>query len=159
MSTSQLLSGALVATGLVLAAGCSRTEAKREAHEAAAEVRTAAAHRRRPAGRWLADHQGPGQYFADREIKARYINVSTRDGVVGLSGYVESPEARLKAVQIARNTDGVRSVEDKLLIGVAPGARTPSRPALARPTPSPRWAATATTTRSVAANAATASFD
>ena len=124
MKTSQLLSGALVAAGLVLAAGCSRTEANREAHEAAAEVRTAAAHAGdRLADGWLTT-KVQAKYFADREIKARYINVSTRDGVVSLSGYVESPEARLEAVQIARNTDGVRSVEDRLLIGVAPGKET-----------------------------------
>ncbi len=124
MSTSQLLSGALVAAGLVLAAGCNRAEANREAHEAAAEVRTAAAHAGdRLADGWLTT-KVQAKYFADREIKARYINVSTRDGVVSLSGYVESPEARLEAVQIARNTEGVRSVEDKLLIGVAPDSDT-----------------------------------
>ncbi len=124
MGTSQLLSGALAASLVLAAAGCNRTEANREAHEAAAEVRTAAAHAGdRLADGWLTT-KVLAQYFADREIKARYINVTTRDGVVSLSGYVESPEARMEAVQIARNTNGVRGIEDKLLIGVAPGKDT-----------------------------------
>jgi len=116
MKTSQLLSGALAVAGLVLAAGCNRAEADREAREAAAEVRTAAAEAGdRLADGWLTT-KVQAQYFADREIKARYINVSTRDGVVSLSGYVESPEARQEAVQIARNTDGVRRVENQLVV-------------------------------------------
>ncbi len=124
MRTSQLLSGALAAVAMVAGAGCNRADADREAREAAAEVRTAAAQAGdRLADGWLTT-KVQAQYFADRQIKARYINVSTHDGVVRLSGYVESPEARQAAVQIARNTDGVRSVQDELLIGVSPDKET-----------------------------------
>jgi hyperosmotically inducible protein len=119
MTTPQLLSGALGLT-LSLTVACNRTDANREARDAAAEVRAAAAEAGdRLSDGWLTT-KVQAQYFADQDIKARYINVSSRDGVVTLSGYVESPEARAEAVQIARNTDGVRSINDKLLIGVSP---------------------------------------
>jgi hyperosmotically inducible periplasmic protein len=119
MTTPQLLSGALGLT-LSLSVACNRTDANREAREAATEVRAAAAQAGdRLSDGWLTT-KVQAQYFADQDIKARYINVSSRDGVVTLSGYVESPAARAEAVQIARNTDGVRSVDDQLLIGVSP---------------------------------------
>jgi osmotically-inducible protein OsmY len=70
------------------------------------------------------------QYFADDDIKARDIDVTTRDGVVTLRGTVGSEAARRQAVEIARNTDGVLDVTDSLAIGApagaAPQSRTPS---------------------------------
>jgi hyperosmotically inducible protein len=119
MTTPQLLAGAF---GLVLAAtaGCNRADADREARDAAAGVRAAAGQAgERLADSWLTT-KVQAQYFADDDVKGRYINVATRDGVVTIKGYVESQAAREQALQIARNTDGVRSVEDQLLIGVAP---------------------------------------
>jgi osmotically-inducible protein OsmY len=57
------------------------------------------------------------QYFADEDIKGREINVSTDDGVVTLSGTVDSEEAREQAINIARYTDGVGRVDDRLIVG------------------------------------------
>ena len=157
MRTSQLLSGA-VGAAILMAAGCNRTDANREAREAAAEVRTVAAEAGdRVADGWLTT-KVQAQYFADREIKARYITVSSRDGVVTLKGYVESPAARQEALQIARATKGVRSVNDQLLIGVAPGketfdAATGAADAVATGGSTSEYDAT------IAANAATASVD
>jgi osmotically-inducible protein OsmY len=109
-----------VGLAVVATMACNRTDANREARDAAAEVRSVA----EQAGDRLSDGwlttKVQAQYFADQDIKARYVNVSARDRVVTLSGYVESPEARAEAVQIARNTDGVQSVNDQLLIGVSP---------------------------------------
>ena len=62
------------------------------------------------------------QYFADDVVKGRRIDVTTNNGVVSLSGTVESEAERQKALQIARNTEGVRRVEDRL--GVAPQGTT-----------------------------------
>ena len=116
MKTPQLLTGTL-ALAVFFTAACNRTDTRQEAREAAAEVKTAAAN----AGEKLADGwlttKIQAQYFADDDVKSRYINVSTRDGVVTIKGYVESPEKRELALQIARNTDGVKQVNDQLLIG------------------------------------------
>jgi len=56
------------------------------------------------------------KFFADQAIKGRDIDVDTRSGVVTLSGVVEGEQARQRAVQIARETDGVTRVEDRLTV-------------------------------------------
>ncbi|RPJ70150.1 MAG: BON domain-containing protein [Acidobacteria bacterium] len=52
----------------------------------------------------------------DDTIEARHINVSTRDNVVTLSGTVASARQRERAVQLAKETEGVKSVKDELRI-------------------------------------------
>ena len=61
---------------------------------------------------------------ADDLVNASAIDVDTNSRVVTLSGSVESTEARARAVGLARNTDGVESVVDRLVIGAAPTAIT-----------------------------------
>ena len=46
--------------------------------------------------------------------KARQINVETRDGVVQLSGFVDSAAAKSAAEATAKNVEGVKKVENKL---------------------------------------------
>ncbi|HXW08806.1 MAG TPA: BON domain-containing protein [Vicinamibacterales bacterium] len=53
----------------------------------------------------------------DDLVKASAIDVDTTDGVVTLSGTVSSEAERQRAVQLARETQGVRSVQDRLRIG------------------------------------------
>jgi osmotically-inducible protein OsmY len=50
----------------------------------------------------------------DPVTKAHQINVETFKGNVQLSGFVESNEARTRALQLARETEGVRKVKDAL---------------------------------------------
>ena len=50
----------------------------------------------------------------DDHVKARAINVDTADSVATLSGVVASNDERKRAVQLARDTDGIRRVVDKL---------------------------------------------
>ena len=57
---------------------------------------------------------------ADDTVKAYRIDVDTKDRVVTLSGAVDTPQARERAVELARGTDGVRDVVDRLT--VMPGA-------------------------------------
>src|SRR5687768_17891977 len=118
MHRTQLFVGTLAL--VVVVGGCNRTETKREARETAAEVKAAASR----AGEQLADSwlttKVQAQYFADDDIKSRYITVSSRDGIVTVKGFVESEDVRQQALQIARNTDGVRQVDDQLLIGQPP---------------------------------------
>ena len=59
----------------------------------------------------------------DRAVKARDIEVETRDGVVQLSGFVDSEDASTAAVMRARAVDGVAEVRNDLSI------RTDDRPA------------------------------
>ena len=53
---------------------------------------------------------------ADDSVKALEINVDTRNGVVTLTGDVDSAIAKERAVQIARSTDGVREVVDNITV-------------------------------------------
>jgi hyperosmotically inducible periplasmic protein len=57
---------------------------------------------------------------ADDTVKSYRIDVDTKDRVVTLSGAVDTPDARTRAVEIARGTEGVRDVVDQLV--VSPGA-------------------------------------
>lgn len=57
---------------------------------------------------------------ADDTVKSYRIDVDTKESVVTLSGAVDTPAARQRAVELARNTEGVRDVVDQLTI--SPGA-------------------------------------
>ena len=48
---------------------------------------------------------------------ARDVNVTTYRGVVQLSGFVESDQVKQRAEQVAKQVDGVRSVENDLRVG------------------------------------------
>jgi hyperosmotically inducible periplasmic protein len=52
----------------------------------------------------------------DDTVKAHEINVDTKNGVVTLTGDVDSPIAKERAVQIAKGTDGVREVVDNMTV-------------------------------------------
>jgi hyperosmotically inducible periplasmic protein len=62
------------------------------------------------------------QLTTDELVKARNINVDTRDGVVTLTGTVQSAAEEAKALQIARSTKGVANVVDNIVIAPEPGA-------------------------------------
>lgn len=50
----------------------------------------------------------------DPVTKAHQINVETFKGSVQLSGFVENETARSRALQLAKDTDGVKNVKDAL---------------------------------------------
>jgi len=50
----------------------------------------------------------------DPAINALYVNVDTNDGQVTLSGKVALPEQKAEAEQVARQTEGVRAVVNRL---------------------------------------------
>ena len=134
---------------VTVATGCNRAQAERDAERTAEQVKVAA----EQAGDRLADGwlttKIQAQFFADEDVKSRFINVSSRDGVVHLKGFVESDDARRQVLEITRNTDGVRQIDDQqLLVGrpvqefeVAPPAAPAPVPttgvasAVARPAP------------------------
>lgn len=59
---------------------------------------------------------------ADDTVKAYRIDVDTQDKVVTLKGEVDTPGAKTRAVELAKNTSGVRDVVDQLTVkaGVTP---------------------------------------
>lgn len=95
--TAALIVAALVATALV---GCSSTPTQQSVEEAiddgvvTAKVKAVLVH--------------------DPVTKLHRINVETFKGRVQLSGYVESDEARARALQLARGVDGVKKVTDAM---------------------------------------------
>lgn len=54
---------------------------------------------------------------ADGDINPFNIDVDTNEGVVTLQGRVEKEEARRKAEQLARETDGVKRVINLVKVG------------------------------------------
>jgi len=54
--------------------------------------------------------------IANRDVKARNINVDTSGGVVTLRGFVKTSEQAKKAVAIAKKTKGVKKVISKLTV-------------------------------------------
>jgi hypothetical protein len=83
--------GVLSALGLVFTVACSQTDAG-----ITTKVKTAMA--------------------ADPVVKAYQVDVTTRNKVVTLSGDVETTAAKEQAVRIARQTDGVRDVIDRVRV-------------------------------------------
>jgi osmotically-inducible protein OsmY len=75
-----------------------------------------------------AKHEGTGEYvddtvitgkvktaiFNEPTLKSAEINVETFKGVVQLSGFVTSAAAENKAVVVARNVEGVKSVKNDM---------------------------------------------
>ena len=56
------------------------------------------------------------QLANDEFLKSFQISVETRKGIVELSGFVDSQNAKDKAGQIARGVDGVKSVKNALIL-------------------------------------------
>ena len=63
------------------------------------------------------------KYFIDRDLKARNINVTTNKGVVTLTGHVDNDAQKREAEAIAKETNGVTKVDNKLAIGAAPAKK------------------------------------
>jgi osmotically-inducible protein OsmY len=105
-TTASLLIAAVLAAG---AAGCTSTEEKGGAESAGAT-----------AGRVVDDSVVTGKVkaalVADPVTKAHQINVETFQGTVQLSGFVDSNEAKSRASEIARTTEGVKDVKNSLQI-------------------------------------------
>lgn len=61
---------------------------------------------------------------ADDTVKAHQIDVTTNEGVVTLTGSVDTPAAKSRAVELARGTDGVRNVVDNITVAIPPPPAT-----------------------------------
>jgi hyperosmotically inducible protein len=54
--------------------------------------------------------------IADKNVKAHEVNVETREGVVQLSGFVDSTDAKSTAGEVARRVSGVKDVRNELQV-------------------------------------------
>lgn len=54
--------------------------------------------------------------IADPTVKAHEVNVETREGVVQLSGFVDSSEAKSTAADVAKRVAGVKDVQNDLQV-------------------------------------------
>jgi osmotically-inducible protein OsmY len=127
MKVPQLFCGVLA---LALAAGChrpaSREEVKQTASDAAAKIRVEGAQARdQLAAVWLST-KIHSKFVGDRDIDAKDISVSTKDGVVTLKGRVLNEPMRQLAVAIAKDTAGVTQVVSQLDVEIA-GPTAPPR--------------------------------
>jgi osmotically-inducible protein OsmY len=57
-----------------------------------------------------------GKYLLDKDLSSLAITVSCHDGKVVLTGSAESRELIARAAELARNTDGVHSVNNQLAV-------------------------------------------
>ena len=55
-------------------------------------------------------------YLTDPTLKAYQINVETFQNVVQLSGFVDNPQDATRAVEIASRVEGVRSVQNNIIV-------------------------------------------
>ena len=85
------LAGFISAAGMVFAVACGQTDAG---------ITTAV----------------KSKLAVDDTVKAYQVDVDTRDHIVTLKGDVNTSVAKERAVQIARNTNGVRDVIDQLRV-------------------------------------------
>jgi hyperosmotically inducible periplasmic protein len=85
---------------------------------------TAAAAQQRSVGQVIDDAtittEVKAKLAADKLSNLTKVGVSTREGVVTLTGDVDSLERKARAVQIASSVRGVRMVVDNLLVAGAP---------------------------------------
>ena len=97
----------LVAMMGAAAAACTTTKSEGPTEHAAAN-----------AGRVVDDSVITGKVkaalVADPTTKAHQISVETFQGVVQLSGFVDTTEARSRATQVAQQVEGVKNVKNDL---------------------------------------------
>jgi len=69
-----------------------------------------------PAGDAAITAEVKSNLLADSTVGGLNISVDTKDGVVSLTGSVKNQKEKATAVQIARQTPGVRDVQDNLTV-------------------------------------------
>jgi hyperosmotically inducible periplasmic protein len=56
------------------------------------------------------------KYLLEKGIKSFKVSVETKDGIVVLSGFVDTESAKMRAEQIAAGVSGVKSVKSALVV-------------------------------------------
>jgi hyperosmotically inducible protein len=125
---------------LLLAAtsvGCSRADRQ----EARTEGRQATAEASKAIDDAALTTKVKAALLADDQVKGTQINVDSNNGVVKLTGTVDSPGQVSRALEIAKGVQGVQKVENNLMAsakaapGVVPGTQPPGTSPTATPAP------------------------
>jgi hyperosmotically inducible protein len=95
------ITGALAATSLLALAGCKSSMVSPETRHADSGTTSVIEE----------------SLQANDDVKARKVEVETREGIVYLTGVVETEEARREAGRVAWRTEGVEGVENLLTVG------------------------------------------
>jgi osmotically-inducible protein OsmY len=66
------------------------------------------------------------ELLTDKDVKGTEVKVRTYNGEVQLSGFVDSPDQKIRAVQVARAVPGVRVVWDDLIVKAPATAQGPA---------------------------------
>src|SRR5512144_291979 len=70
-----------------------------------------------------------GQLLGDKDLNITQIDIETYKGVVQLSGFVDTPEAKNRAGTVAASVSGVKQVRNNIIVKVARDAlRAQARP-------------------------------
>jgi hyperosmotically inducible protein len=121
MSLSQRVMVIVFSLGVGLAfAGCDQQGSAEKAGRQMDEAGKAVGEGVEKAGDYLDDAaitaKIKGDILSDRLLKVLQINVTTTNGIVTLSGVVDSKESIDRAVEIARRVKEVKSVENSLVV-------------------------------------------
>jgi hyperosmotically inducible protein len=100
MMKTSYISAALVAFALAGAAGCASTPTTESTGEYVDDT--------------MITTKVKSAIFDEPSLKVAEINVETFKGVVQLSGFVASPAAATKAVEVTRAVGGVKSVKNDI---------------------------------------------
>jgi hyperosmotically inducible periplasmic protein len=121
MSLSQRVMVVVFSLGVGLAfAGCDQQGSSEKAGRQMDEAGKAVGEGVEKAGDYLDDAaitaKIKGDILSDPLLKVLQINVTTTNGIVTLSGVVDSKESIDRAVEIARRVKEVKSVENSLVV-------------------------------------------
>ncbi|MFI5166317.1 MAG: BON domain-containing protein, partial [Thermoanaerobaculales bacterium] len=93
--------GSLVGVGLLALAGCASSMTTKDTRHADSGITSVI----------------QASLSANDKVKAREVDVQTREGTVYLTGVVDTEEARTEAARVAWRTEGVEGVVNDLTVG------------------------------------------
>jgi hyperosmotically inducible protein len=96
-----VVAGSLIGVGLLALAGCASTMVPERTRHADSGITSVI----------------QASLEANDKVKARQVDVETREGVVYLTGVVDTEEARREAGRVAWRTEGVHGVVNDLTVG------------------------------------------
>lgn len=102
MKSKNLFSSAALAVLLATAVGCAPVETRQHPEEYLSDA-------------WITTKVNAA-VAADSELRVFDVNVETFDGVVQLSGFVDTPDQITRAEQVAREIEGVDRVHNDLKV-------------------------------------------
>jgi len=120
--TGRALAGAVVVTALALAPGSAAAQATatQQAQSAGQEVKQETKQAAHKTGNAITDSwitmKVHSQFVPENVLENSDIDVETKAGVVTLMGTAPTAAAKSRAVAIAKATDGVKSVNDRLRV-------------------------------------------